>query len=309
MKRLAILFCLLLLTGCGFAQYGVFFNANYAMATAATPTFSPAAGSVSSGTTVTISSASGCGSYIYWNTTGAPVTTGNTHGTSATVTSTETIYAKVIGCPGYGDSAVGSAAYTVTSTPQYVASSFTSAGVVANGGTFTVTCSGGELVAILYQAYHSATTVSMSATNSNTVTADTSLSSDKWIWFHIANCTAGSSTVTVSVSGTSSGGTFLAYARYTGVSRLDAAGTFVQSTANPVTCSVAAAANELIIGAASDTSGTARTWSSFPSGYTGRFTGSHFYTWADGLSASGSNTFTATPNGGTTFDCQVVAYH
>jgi hypothetical protein len=82
---------------------------------AATPTFSPTAGAYSSTQSVTIAAATpGCSGYIYWNTTGNP-TSGDTQGTSVSVASSETVYAKVIGCPGYSDSAVGSAAYTMTS--------------------------------------------------------------------------------------------------------------------------------------------------------------------------------------------------
>ena len=84
---------------------------------AATPTFSPTAGSYVGTQSVTISTATGgCGSYIYWSTTNNPPTTSDTHGTSVSVASSETVYAKVIGCPTYTDSAVGSAAYTISAT-------------------------------------------------------------------------------------------------------------------------------------------------------------------------------------------------
>ena len=79
---------------------------------AATPTFSPAAGGYVGTQSVAISAAM-CGSYIYWSTTNNPPTTSDTHGTSVSVTTSETVYAKVIGCPTYTDSAVGSAAYTI----------------------------------------------------------------------------------------------------------------------------------------------------------------------------------------------------
>ena len=82
--------------------------------TAATPTFSPGSGTYSSTQSVTISTAtSGCGSYIYWSTVHNPPTTGDNHGTAVTVSSSETVYAKVIGCPGYLDSSVGDAIYTI----------------------------------------------------------------------------------------------------------------------------------------------------------------------------------------------------
>jgi hypothetical protein len=101
---------------------------------APTPTFSPTAGAVSNPTTVTIASGA-CGSYIYWNTTGSP-TAGDTHGTSASVTTAETIYAKVIGCPSYSDSAVGSAAYTIAAGAY--TDNFSGSGVLgANWTTLT----------------------------------------------------------------------------------------------------------------------------------------------------------------------------
>ena len=82
--------------------------------TADTPTFAPPGGSYGPSQSVSISTATfGCGSYIYWSTVHNPPTTGDNHGTSVTVSSSETVYAKVIGCPTYLDSAVGSAVYTI----------------------------------------------------------------------------------------------------------------------------------------------------------------------------------------------------
>ena len=78
--------------------------------TAATPTFSPAAGAVSNPTTVTASSSSGCSTHMYFDTSATPTTLQNTF----SVTTAETVYAQVRGCPGFGDSAVGSAAYTIS---------------------------------------------------------------------------------------------------------------------------------------------------------------------------------------------------
>ncbi len=105
---------------------------------AATPTFSPSSGSYGSTQSVTIStSTSGCGSYIYWNTTGSP-TSGDTNGTSVSVTASETVYAKVIGCPTNSDSSVGSAAYTITSPTA--PSGFTATDDFSvQGGSFTFT--------------------------------------------------------------------------------------------------------------------------------------------------------------------------
>jgi hypothetical protein len=81
-------------------------------AAAAAPSFSPSSGTPPQ--TVTLSS-SGCGSFIYWNTTGNPTTSDN-HGTSVSVTvDPTTVYAKVIGCTGVPDSTVSNATYSVFS--------------------------------------------------------------------------------------------------------------------------------------------------------------------------------------------------
>jgi hypothetical protein len=87
---------------------------------ATTPTFSPVAGTYASAQSVTLSTAtSGCGAYLVWNTTNAQ-SGGNLTGTSSTnpltVSSSETVYAQVQGCPTYVNSAIGSAAYTITGT-------------------------------------------------------------------------------------------------------------------------------------------------------------------------------------------------
>lgn len=82
--------------------------------TAATPTFSPVAGAYTGTQSVTTSTTtSACSAYLYTGTPNPP--TANTN--AATVVTSSTIYSYVHGCPGYLDSAVGSAAYTIT-TPS-----------------------------------------------------------------------------------------------------------------------------------------------------------------------------------------------
>jgi hypothetical protein len=85
--------------------------------TAATPTFSPCGASscsVSNPTVVTASTAtSGCGSYIYFDANPTPTTNQTTY----TVTAGVTLYAYVHGCPGYADSGIGSAVYSITASP------------------------------------------------------------------------------------------------------------------------------------------------------------------------------------------------
>lgn len=88
---------------------------------AATPTFSPVAGTYTSTQTVTISSTSG-GAIICYNTTGGPATnsttgcaTGTLYAGPVTVNSTQTLFA-VAGGTGFSDSTIGSAAYTINLT-------------------------------------------------------------------------------------------------------------------------------------------------------------------------------------------------
>jgi hypothetical protein len=115
-----------------------------------TPTFSPAAGAYSSTQSVTIStSTSGCSGYIYWNTTGYP-TSGDTQGTSVSVASSETVYARVIGCPWYYDSAVGSAAYTITSSRAATPTFSPAAGTYSSAQSVTISTSTPGCSAYLY---------------------------------------------------------------------------------------------------------------------------------------------------------------
>jgi len=115
---------------------------------AATPTFSPSAGSYTGTQTVTITSSTS-GAILCWNTTGSPATNGTgtgcttgislTNGGSITVSVSETVYA-VGGTSSLGDSIVGSAAYVITAS---VSNSFgfqcsvNSAGCPYNGTDYT----------------------------------------------------------------------------------------------------------------------------------------------------------------------------
>lgn len=88
-------------------------TAAFSITVAATPTFSPTAGPIDSGTTVNFSTATtACLSFMHYSTTGAPTGSDPT-GTSYVVTGPVTLRVAVIGCPAASDSAVGSASYTI----------------------------------------------------------------------------------------------------------------------------------------------------------------------------------------------------
>jgi hypothetical protein len=98
------------------------FSGSTGESTAATPTFSPAAGTYTGSQSVGLSTGtSGCSAYVVYNLTGASSggnLTSPTTGTSVPVSTSETVYAQVQGCPSYSNSAIASAAYTiVVATP------------------------------------------------------------------------------------------------------------------------------------------------------------------------------------------------
>jgi hypothetical protein len=105
----------------------------------ATPTFSPAAGTYATAQTVTISDTTS-GATIYYTTNGTTPTTSSTKYTAAiTVSSTQTVQAIAV-ATGFTQSAVGSAAYTITSpaaTPTFspVAGTYTTAQTVTISDT------------------------------------------------------------------------------------------------------------------------------------------------------------------------------
>jgi Chitobiase/beta-hexosaminidase C-terminal domain len=101
-----------------------------------TPTFSPAAGTYSASQAVTISDPTS-GATIYYTTDGTTPTTSSTKYTGPiTVNSTETLEAIA---EATGDSAVASAAYTISSQPNFVLGTSTTALSVNSGGHGTVT--------------------------------------------------------------------------------------------------------------------------------------------------------------------------
>ena len=102
-----------------------------------TPTFSPAAGTYTSAQSVSISDATS-GATIYYTTNGTTPTTSSTEYTGPiTVSSTETLQAIAVAT---GDSAVASAAYTITSPqPNFLLAVSSPSLTVNSGGQGSVT--------------------------------------------------------------------------------------------------------------------------------------------------------------------------
>jgi hypothetical protein len=123
--------CSAYLSGCGSS------STTSSTSPAATPTFSPIAGSYTSAQTVTISDSTP-GAVIYYTTNGTtPTTSSNLYRSSISVTATETIEA-IATATGYSNSDVASATYTIevsepsAATPTFspIAGSYTSAQTV-----------------------------------------------------------------------------------------------------------------------------------------------------------------------------------
>jgi sugar lactone lactonase YvrE len=128
-------------------------NANYAAATqvthsvvvsvigtVATPIFTPAAGTYTSVQSVTISSAT-TGAVIYYTTDGTtPSTSSTVYASAISVGASETIQAIAV-APGYTNSTVASAAYTVNIVPSFTIAVNPAALTVTTGtsGTFNLT--------------------------------------------------------------------------------------------------------------------------------------------------------------------------
>jgi hypothetical protein len=122
-------------TASGFSPSAVASAAYVIESQVAAPTFSPVAGIYSSPQTVTISDATS-GATIYYTTNGTTPTTSSTQYTGAiTVSATETVEAIAV-ASGYATSAVGTAAYTITSggTPVInLGNGFTAGAMLLNG--------------------------------------------------------------------------------------------------------------------------------------------------------------------------------
>ncbi len=152
-------------------------NANYAAATqvpqsivvnvigaAASPTFSPVAGTYTAAQTVSISDTT-AGATIYYTTNGTTPTTSSTvYSGAITISSTETLEA-IATATGYSTSAVATAAYTIAN-PQPAISGVSPAFTSAGGAAFTLTVSGSGFSAgsTIYWGASALTTTYVSAT-------------------------------------------------------------------------------------------------------------------------------------------------
>jgi uncharacterized repeat protein (TIGR03803 family) len=109
---------------------------------AATPTFSPASGNYSSAQMVAISDTTTGATIYYTNDGTTPTTSSAVYNGPITVSSTETLQA-IAGASGYNNSAVASATYTITLSPDYQLSVTPTTLTIVAGqsgtATFTVT--------------------------------------------------------------------------------------------------------------------------------------------------------------------------
>lgn len=104
--------------------------------TVATPTFSPAAGEVAAGTTVTISCAT-AGATIHYTTDGSTPTASSATGTSVTVNAAMTIKAIAVK-EGMNDSEVATAAYTIQSTTPPSGDSYVKVTSITSGKKYII---------------------------------------------------------------------------------------------------------------------------------------------------------------------------
>ena len=172
----------------------------------ATPTFSPAAGTYSSAQTVTISDGTS-GATIYYTTNGTtPTTASTTYSSAITVSATETLEA-IATKANYSNSAVGSAAYTISTASIHTVQD--NNGYSANGTSVAVAfgsnVTSGDVVLVAVSTYDAETISAPTDTQGNSftqlVTAGTSGAAVAAIYAATAKSTA-ADTVTCNISST-----------------------------------------------------------------------------------------------------------
>jgi hypothetical protein len=209
-------------------------------------------------------------------------------------------------------------AASASENPAYVSSSFvyyatTGGSTGTNSWPITVTCSGGETVILALTHNRSGySSISWSATNGNTIALGgdyINYTNNVIADAHISSCVAGSTTITVTVSGTYGSGQLMA-ARFTGLvsQTLDAAGTLNTGSSTTPSCAVSAAASrELIIVNGYDSGGSG--FIDSPSGFVQQYHSGYGY-WVLNYNLTGSagtNTFTETTGTGS-WTCVALAY-
>jgi hypothetical protein len=148
--------------------------------TVATPTFSPPAGAVASGTVITISSATSGSTFMTTNNTTDPSRSVGTAGSTWTISANQTIESMAYKDGAYLiDSAVASAAYTLTASgPALVAE--VGAGAASGGDGFTtgsINTTGANLI-VAVKVWFGATEPALSDSNANSYTAAGAASQD-----------------------------------------------------------------------------------------------------------------------------------
>ena len=152
-------------TSSGFANSAVSTGVYTISPLAATPTFSPAAGTYTSTQTVTISDATS-GATIYYTTNGTtPTTSSSVYSSALSVSVTETLEAIAV-ASGYTQSAVGSAAYTISpvATPTFSPAAGT------YSSTQTVTISDATSGSTIYYTTNGSTPTTSSTVYSSAIT-------------------------------------------------------------------------------------------------------------------------------------------
>ncbi len=155
--------------GTGYSDSSVASSTYVIQPTVSTPTFSPAAGAYASAQSVTISDATS-GATIYYTTNGTTPTTSSTPYTGPiTVNSTETLQA-IAAETGDTNSAVASAAYTITSTPPTVSTPTFSPAAGAYTSAQSVTISDATSGATIYYTTNGTTPTTSSTQYTGPIT-------------------------------------------------------------------------------------------------------------------------------------------